>query len=56
MSTIDKIRRILNTLFMIGAVVTIILYIVCDNREPFFYSGTISLSIKMFEIILRFVY
>lgn len=56
MTTINKIRRILNILFMIGAIVTIILYIACDNREPFFYAGFISLAIKVLEFILRFVY
>ena len=41
---------------MIGAVITIILYIVTENREPFFYAGFISLAIKVLEFILRFVY
>lgn len=52
----DKIRYILNTLFLIGVVITMILYFALDNREPFFYAGFITLSIKIFEFILRFVY
>ena len=52
----DKIRFILNTLFLIGVVVTMIMYFILDNREPFFYAGFITLSIKVLEFILRFVY
>ena len=53
---IDKIRFILNTLFLIGVVVTMLLYFIIDNREPFFYAGFITLSLKVIEFILRFVY
>ena len=52
----DKIRFILNTLFLIGVVITMILYFIPGWREAFFYSGFITLSIKVMEFILRFVY
>ena len=55
MNTIDKIRYILNTLFLIGAVVTMIFYFAFDSREPFFYAGMTSLTLKMAEFILRFI-
>ncbi|MBQ7361493.1 MAG: hypothetical protein IJW68_03260 [Bacteroidaceae bacterium] len=55
MDTIYKIRYVLNTLFLIGAVVTVILYITVDSREPFFYAGITSLTLKMAEFILRFI-
>ena len=54
MNTIDKIRNILNILFMVG-VVTILLYITVDSREPFFYAGLVSLTLKVAEYILRFI-
>ena len=56
MKTIDKIRFILNIMFLAGTVITVILYITTDSREPFFYAGIISLSLKVLEFILRFVY
>ena len=55
MNNIDKIRNILNILFMIGAVVTILLYITVESREPFFYAGLVSLTLKVAEYILRFI-
>lgn len=53
MRTIDKIRFILNILFLIGAVVTIIMWLT-DNGS-FFYAGVIALTFKVFEFILRFI-
>lgn len=55
MNSIDKIRYILNTLFLIGTVVTVVLYFAVESREPFFYAGVTSLTIKMAEFILRFI-
>lgn len=53
MRTIDKIRFILNALFLIATVVTIILW-VADSRS-FFYVGIAALTFKVFEFILRFI-
>lgn len=56
MKKIDKIRYILNILFLVGTVVTIILYFCTDGGKPFFYAGFITIATKVFEYILRFVY
>ena len=49
----DKLRTVLNTLFMIGALSSIILYFALEDRHPFFYVCAASLFLKMMEIILR---
>ena len=54
-NSIDKARYILNILFLVGVVVTILLYITVDSREPFFYAGMTSLTLKVVEYILRFI-
>ena len=56
MKKIDKIRYILNIAFLIGAAVTVILYFSTDGGKPYYYSGIITISTKVFEYILRFVY
>lgn len=53
MRTIDKIRYILNALFLIATVATIIMWIA--DSKSFFYIGVAALSFKVFEFILRFV-
>lgn len=55
MRLIDKIRFILNIAFLIGAVVTFIIYFAYGNGLPFMYTGFTTLAIKVFEFILRFV-
>lgn len=55
MDNIDRIRTILNVLFMIGAVVSIILYFSSDNKTIFFYVCGASLFLKMMEFVLRFL-
>ncbi len=49
----DKIRTVLNTLFMIGALISVILYFTMDDKHPFFYVCAVSLFLKIMEIILR---
>lgn len=53
MRIIDKIRFILNTLFLIATAVTVIMYIA--DSKSFFYLGVAALTFKVFEFILRFV-
>ena len=53
MRTIDKVRLILNTLFLIATVATVIMWI-ADSRS-FFYIGVAALTFKILEFILRFV-
>lgn len=51
----DEIRNLLNILFIIGTIVTIILYFALDNPQPFYYACAVSLAIKMTEVILRMI-
>jgi hypothetical protein len=53
--TIDKIRLILNIVFLIGAVATVAVYATCGNGTGLMYVGFTTLSIKFFEFVLRFV-
>ncbi|WP_338157927.1 hypothetical protein [uncultured Phocaeicola sp.] len=56
MNNIDKIRNVLNILFMIGAVASIILYFsLGDDKSIFFYVCGASLFLKMMEFVLRFL-
>ncbi len=56
MNNIDKIRNVLNILFMIGAVASIILYFSLGNdKSIFFYVCGASLFLKMMEFVLRFL-
>lgn len=50
-----KIRNVLNILFIIGAVVTIILYFAVDNPKPFYYACGFSLVVKMAEVVMRMI-
>ncbi len=53
---IDKIRNILNILFMIGAVVSVILYFsIGEDKTLFFYVCGASLFLKMMEYVFRFL-
>ena len=52
---IDKIRAALNVIFMIGAVVSVILYFTSgDDKTLFFYVCGASLFVKMMEFVFRF--
>ena len=53
MRTIDKIRQILNILFLVATVVTFIMWLI--ENDIFFYIGIAALTFKVFEFILRFV-
>ena len=53
MRLIDKIRFILNILFLLGTVATIIMWLA--DSGSFFYIGFAALTFKIFEFILRFV-
>ena len=49
-------RRILNTLFLIGAAATVIVFFVIPENKPLFYSlGFGSMAVKIIEFIIRFV-
>ena len=55
MDTINKIRFILNILFLIGALATLILYFTMSGSVLFMYVGVAAMSCKMIEFILRFM-
>lgn len=51
----SDLRNLLNTLFLIGFVIALILYIsMPDNRTPFLVVCFISMAIKIAEYIVRF--
>lgn len=55
MDQIDRIRTVLNVLFMIGAFISVILYFtVGDDKTLFFYVCSASLFLKMMEFVFRF--
>lgn len=55
MDNINKIRFILNILFLIGAVATFILYFATGGSTLFMYVGLGAMTCKMIEFILRFM-
>lgn len=50
----DKIRNLLNLLFMIGAIASVILYFTVDDKKIFFYACLASLFVKVMEFFIRF--
>ena len=55
MRTVDKIRYVLNVLFLIGAAVTFILFILNGEGSEFKIAGMAAMAFKIMEFILRFV-
>ncbi|MGL5261695.1 MAG: hypothetical protein ACRC9P_04855 [Bacteroides sp.] len=52
----QKIRTILNTLFLIGAVVAVASYFLVEDRMTFIYICAAVLFIKVIEFIIRFTH
>lgn len=51
----DRIRAVLNVLFMIGALISFILYFALgEDKTIFFYVCGASLFLKMMEFVFRF--
>lgn len=51
----NELRNLLNTLFLVGFVVALILYIAMPyNRTPFLVVCFISMAIKIAEYIVRY--
>lgn len=51
----DRIRAVLNVLFMIGALISFILYFALgEDKTVFFYVCGASLCLKMMEFVFRF--
>lgn len=55
MRAVDKIRYILNVLFLIGAAVTFVLFMINGDGNAFKFAGVVALTFKIMEFILRFV-
>lgn len=53
--TVDKIRYILNVLFLAGTVITLVLWIMDGNGNGFKIAGLSAMTFKVMEFILRFV-
>jgi hypothetical protein len=52
----DTFRKILNILFLIGAVASVAVYFVVEDRTVFFYVCGITLCIKVMEFFIRFTF
>ncbi|MDR0895872.1 MAG: hypothetical protein LBN06_11340 [Prevotellaceae bacterium] len=53
--SIDKIRNVLNILFMALAVVAVILYFIFDeDKKPFMYMCGAAIFFKLAEFYIRF--
>lgn len=51
----NDLRNLLNTLFLVGFIIALILYIsMPDNRTPFLVVCFVSMAIKIAEYIIRF--
>ena len=53
--TRNELRRLLNTLFLLGCLVAMILYLALpDDRTAFLVAAFISMGVKVAEYIVRF--
>ena len=51
----DRIRAVLNVMFMVGALISVILYFTLgEDKTVFFYVCGASLFLKMMEFVFRF--
>lgn len=53
--TVDKIRYILNVLFLAGTVITLVLWMMDGSGSGFKIAGLSAMTFKVIEFILRFV-
>lgn len=53
MRTKEKIRLILNILFLLATAITLIMWM--TDSSMFFYAGVTALSLKFFEYVIRFI-
>ena len=50
----QKIRNILNILFMIGTLIAIIVYFAVDDKKTFIYVCAAAIFVKIMEFFMRF--
>lgn len=55
MRSVDKVRYILNVLFLIGAAATFVLFLLDGDGNTFKIAGVTAMAFKIMEFILRFV-
>ncbi len=56
-TNVDKVRRVLNVLFMIGFVAAVIVYFACPEQRVLFFSlGFGAMFLKIVEFALRFMF
>lgn len=51
---LDKFRKVLNILFLIGAVASVIIYFTVDDFKLFIYVCMSAIFLKVLEFIIRF--
>lgn len=52
----DKIRAVLNIVFMIGALASIIVYFAVSDKIVFFYVCGATICVKLMEFFIRFTH
>ncbi len=52
--TPQKLRSILNILFLIGAIVAVLTYFIADDFQLFIYICGAAIFVKVLEFIIRF--
>lgn len=50
----DKIRSVLNAIFLVGALASIVVYFAVEDKKVFFYVCGITLCVKLMEFFVRF--
>ena len=50
----NKIRTVLNTIFIVLAAASVVLYFVMDDKHPFLYVCGTALAVKLMEFFIRF--
>ena len=53
---IIQIRKILNIVFLIGAIASICCYYAVEDRHVFIYVCSASIFVKLVEFLLRFLF
>ena len=55
MMNFDKIRTILNIVFIFVALIAIVVYFMTDDNMVFIYACGFAICIKLMEFIVRFI-
>jgi hypothetical protein len=50
----DKIRNVLNILFLVGALVAVVVYFAVDDKKVFLYVSCGAIFFKLIEFFIRF--